>query len=61
MDRSQVSTAEDAAGKGKQKVGVVAGNKAQQAMGAAHHVRGGLWEKTGTLTQALDKLDKKTR
>jgi uncharacterized protein YjbJ (UPF0337 family) len=62
MNRHPVtSTAENVVGKVQQKAGEVTANKTQQAKGAAKQVDGKLWKKTGTLEQALDKIDRKTR
>jgi uncharacterized protein YjbJ (UPF0337 family) len=60
MNRNQVmDTAKNVAGKIQQQLGEVTNHKFQQAKGAARYARGGLWKKTRTLEQELDKLDKK--
>jgi uncharacterized protein YjbJ (UPF0337 family) len=60
MNRHQVtSIGKNVADKVTQKGGEVTGNKAQQRKGAAKQVEGELWKKTGTLEQALDKIDGK--
>ena len=62
MNRHQVTrTAKNVVGKVQQKAGEVSGNKAQQGKCAVKQVEGTLWKKTGTLEQALDKIDRKTR
>lgn len=63
MNRDQLTGAakNDGEGKGQQRVGEVTGNKTQQAKSAAKQVKGELWKETGTLEQALDKIDRKTR
>jgi uncharacterized protein YjbJ (UPF0337 family) len=60
MNRHQVTSAgKNLAGKVTQTAGEVTRNKAQQRKGAAKQVEGKLWKKTGTLEQALDKIDRK--
>ena len=63
MNRDQLTDAakNEVKGKGQQKVVEVTGNKTQQAKSAAKQVNGELWKETGTLEQALDKIDRKTR
>jgi len=63
MNRDQLRGAakNDGEGKGLQKVGKVTGSRTQQAKSAAKQMKGELWKETGTLEQALDKIDRKAR
>jgi uncharacterized protein YjbJ (UPF0337 family) len=62
MNRDQAKgAAKDVTGKIQQKFGEVTGNKTQQAKGAAKQVAGKVQKGVGSVEQAFDKADRKTR
>jgi uncharacterized protein YjbJ (UPF0337 family) len=62
MNRDQAKgAAKDVTGKIQQKFGELTGNKTQQAKGAAKQVAGKVQKGVGSIEQAFDKADRKTR
>ena len=62
MSRNQATvTANHGAAKFGQKVGKATPKKVPSTNSTATQAGNGLWKKTGTLEQALDTIDRKTR